>query len=70
MHEIARRAGAVTGTVSRHFPTAEAAAGADPGHDVSGRLRALLAAAQLAGGVRPDVAYQTSRPPRPARDRL
>jgi AcrR family transcriptional regulator len=116
VHEIARRAGVGTGTVSRHFPTkedlfaaillsrmehltatadalaatgdpgaaffaffdtlaregaahrglAEAlagagydldAAGARAGHDVSGRLRDLLAAAQRAGAVRPDVAY-------------
>lgn len=116
VHEIARRAGVGTGTVSRHFPTkqdlfvailldrmaeltrsadalaataepgdaffgffaglirdaathrglAEALAGAgydvetaaaQAGYDVSGRLRDLLAAAQRAGAVRPDVTY-------------
>lgn len=116
VHEIARRAGVGTGTVSRHFPTkedlfaaillermqyltqqaddlaatrgageaffaffalvagegvanrglAEAlagsgydvdAAGARAGFDVSGRLRAMLARAQQAGDVRPDVGY-------------
>ncbi|MEU6153307.1 helix-turn-helix domain-containing protein [Actinosynnema sp. NPDC047251] len=108
VHEIARRAGVGTGTVSRHFPTkddlvtavlrtltadlvAEAdalAASEDPGgaffaflgslvrsgaahrglareltggcgerRDVEGRTRALLARAQEAGAVRPDVCY-------------
>jgi AcrR family transcriptional regulator len=116
VHEIARRAGVGTGTVSRHFPTkedlfaailvdlmaritaeadaladeqdpgtafftffatfvrngaahrgfAEALAGAgydvdsvgaEAGFDLSGRLRDLLARAQQAGAVRPDVGY-------------
>jgi AcrR family transcriptional regulator len=116
VHEIARRAGVGTGTVSRHFPTkedlfaailldriaqltgqadelartqdaatafftffgtlvregaahrglAEALAGAGydvetaaarAGHDVSGRLRTMLARAQQAGAVRADVTY-------------
>jgi AcrR family transcriptional regulator len=116
VHEIARRAGVGTGTVSRHFPTkeelfaailldriqwltaqadtlaatqdaatafftffatlihegaahrglAEALAGAGydvetaaarAGHDVSGRLRTMLAHAQAAGAVRADIAY-------------
>jgi AcrR family transcriptional regulator len=116
VHEIARRAGVGTGTVSRHFPAkedlfaailltrmaeltahadrlasatdpgdafftffalvvhegathrglAEALAGAgydveaagdQAGYDVAGRLRGLLAAAQQAGAVRPDVSY-------------
>jgi AcrR family transcriptional regulator len=116
VHEIARRAGVGTGTVSRHFPTkedlfaailldrveqltgeadalagthdagtafftffarlvregathrgmAEALAGAGydvetaaarAGHDVSGRLRDMLAQAQEAGAVRADVTY-------------
>ncbi len=116
VHEIARRAGVGTGTVSRHFPTkedlfaailldrmqyltqqadelaatraagaaffaffalvagegvanrglAEALAGAGydldaagvaAGFDVSGRLGAMLARAQQAGDVRPDVGY-------------
>jgi AcrR family transcriptional regulator len=116
IHEIARRAGVGTGTVSRHFPTKEAlyaaillermerltaeadalaaseepgeaffrffarlvhegaanrglaealagagydldAAGVEAGHDVSGRLRTLLAMAQAAGTVRSDVEY-------------
>jgi AcrR family transcriptional regulator len=116
VHEIARRAGVGTGTVSRHFPTkeelfaailfdrieqltghadaladthdagtafftffatlvregaahrglAEALAGAGydvetaaarAGHDVSGRLRAMLARAQQAGAVRVDITY-------------
>ncbi len=116
VHEIARRAGVGTGTVSRHFPTkeelfaailldrmqqlsqradelaasqapgaaffaffalvaregaanrglAEALAGAGydleaagerAGFDVSGRLHAMLARAQQAGDVRPDVGY-------------
>lgn len=116
VHEIARRAGVGTGTVSRHFPakqdlfaailmgrmeqlTAQAdaldssadpglafctlfgavvhegaanrglaealsgagydldAAGASAGHDVSGRLRQLLAQAQHTGQVRADVEY-------------
>jgi AcrR family transcriptional regulator len=116
IHEIARRAGVGTGTVSRHFPTKEAlyaaillermerltaeadalaasvepgeaffrffativhegaanrglaealagagydldAAGVEAGHDVSGRLRTLLAMAQEAGTVRSDVEF-------------
>nr|WP_062335065.1 TetR/AcrR family transcriptional regulator [Herbidospora sakaeratensis] len=108
VHEIARRAGVGTGTVSRHFPTKEdlfaavlldrmrelcdradaltffaffatlvreaaanrglaealsgagfdvEAAAAQAGHDVSARLRALLASAQESGEVRPDVTY-------------
>ncbi|GAB1822296.1 TetR/AcrR family transcriptional regulator [Herbidospora sp. RD11066] len=113
VHEIARRAGVGTGTVSRHFPTkedlfaavlldrmrelseradaltgrpgaffaffaalvregathrglAEAlggagfdvdAAAARAGYDVSARLRALLAAAQEAGEVRPGITF-------------
>ena len=116
VHEIARRAGVGTGTVSRHFPTkedlfaaillsrmeqltdrADALAGmleageaffaffamiiregaahrglsqalagtgydldgaaARAGYDVSGRLRDLLAGAQRAGAIRPDVDY-------------
>ena len=116
VHEIARRAGVGTGTVSRHFPTkeelfaailldrmkqltdeadalaeahdaataffgffaalvregaanrglAEALAGAGydvetaaarDGHDVSGRLRTLLARAQQTGAVRADITY-------------
>jgi AcrR family transcriptional regulator len=117
VHEIARRAGVGTGTVSRHFPTKEDlfaaillermqyltqqadelaatrdagaaffaffalvagegaanlglaqalagagydldAAGAQAGFDVPGRLIAMLARAQEAGDVRPDVGYQ------------
>jgi AcrR family transcriptional regulator len=116
VHEIARRAGVGTGTVSRHFPTkeelfaavlldrmkqltdqadaladahdaataffsffatlvhegaahrglAEALAGAGydvetaaarEGHDVSGRLRTMLARAQQTGAVRADITY-------------
>lgn len=116
VHEIARRAGVGTGTVSRHFPTkedlfaaillarmadlaregdrlaatcdagtafftyfetvvrlgethrglAEALAGAGfdldataaaAGYDVSGKLSAMMSAAQRAGAVRPDVDY-------------
>jgi AcrR family transcriptional regulator len=116
VHEIARRAGVGTGTVSRHFPTkeelfaavlldhlarltgqadalaglrdpgdafftyfaalihegathrgiAEALAGAGfdveaaalrAGHDVSGRLRDLLTAAQRAGTIRADITF-------------